>query len=305
MTEDSNTWLPHELVTHVTAGCGAPGIEWLADLPDKIRELEKLWSIRVSAPFPAIEYNFVAPATADDGEEVVIKLAPPWDPVEIFSEAAYLRSRDGASCVRLLAEDHTRKAILLERVVPGESLAERFKDRESESVEPAIEVLRSITRVCTGAETHIASLDGWFDGLRKYVGTAFPPSYAEKALRLYDELRCISRADLYLHGDYHPGNIVTCEKFGFVAIDPKGLRGNIGYEIGVFLNNLHWWQEKRPDVRERLRPAVEQFAAAFDLTPLEVRQWAYAQMVIGAWWNFIDMPSLYDGAVVKADIWDV
>ena len=91
----------------------------------------------------------------------------------------------------------------------------------------------------------------------------------------------------------------------FCVIDPKGWAGHIGYEIAVFLNNYHWWQETRSDIRRRLEEAVELFSKEFHLTSDEVRQWAYAQMVIGAWWNFADMPELYDGSVAKADIWDV
>jgi len=36
-----------------------------------------------------------------------------------------------------------------------------------------------------------------------------------------------------------------------------------------------------------------------------LRQWAYAQMVLGAWWMYDEMSEIYDNEVVKADIWDV
>ena len=305
MGKDATQWLPEELVTHVTAGCGQLGVEWLGNLPDIIRHLEKVWSIAVLEPFPGIEFNFVAPGVNRGSDAVVLKVAPPWEPIEIFSEAEYLRARDGDGCVKLLAEDHDHKAILLERVIPGQSLWEHFKDRETESLGPAIEVLRNILRPCSGKETHIARLDRWFDGLRKYPGSGFPEAYAKRALSLYEELAAGSPRDNYLHGDYHPGNVVTSGEREFIAIDPKGLEGNIGYDIAVFLNNYYWWQEKRSDVRKRLAAAIERFAAEFELSTVDVRRWAYAQAVLGAWWNFADMPSLYDGGVVKADIWDV
>lgn len=305
MGEDSKQWLPEELVTHVSAGCGSAGIVWLQELPGIVRQLEVVWSITALEPFRGIEFNFVAPAVRYDGEPVVIKIAPPWDPVEIFGEAEYLRTRDGDGCVKLLAEDHGNKAILLERVMPGESLWEHFKDREAESLGPAIDVLHTILRSCSNMESQVGHLDEWFDGLRKYPGTTFPTTYAEKALRFYEEISSSSPRDFYLHGDYHPGNVVTAGESAFLAIDPKGREGNVGYEIAVFLNNFYWWQEKRPDVRERLAAAVDRFAVEFDMKTVDVRRWAYAQAVLGAWWNFADMPSLYDGGVVKADIWDV
>ncbi len=305
MGKDSHKWLPPELVAHVTAGCGAPGEIWLTELPDMIRQLEELWSISALPPFPGIEYNFVAPAKNRNGEDVVLKIAPPWDPIEIFGEAEYLRSREGVACAKLIAEERDSKAILIERIFPGEALFVRFKNRPEDSVAPAIDVLRAILRPCSGSETHIATQDAWFDGLRKYSGTEFPADYAFKALKIYERLSGAPRGNYYLHGDYHPGNIVTAGSNSFAAIDPKGLVGHLGHEIAVFLNNLHWWQEKDPGVREKLDAAVLQFASAFDLSPQDLREWAFAQMVLGAWWNFSDMPLLYDGGVVKADIWDV
>ena len=48
-----------------------------------------------------------------------------------------------------------------------------------------------------------------------------------------------------------------------------------------------------------------QFSEAFDLDPQELRQWAFAQMVLSAWWTFDEMPALYNNEVAKADNWDV
>ena len=55
----------------------------------------------------------------------------------------------------------------------------------------------------------------------------------------------------------------------------------------------------------RLDKAVFQFADAFDIDPFELRQWAFAQMVLGAWWTFDEMPEFYDNEVAKADVWNV
>ena len=81
--------------------------------------------------------------------------------------------------------------------------------------------------------------------------------------------------------------------------------GPLGYDIAVFLNNFHWWQENRPDSRHRLSLAVDMLSAAFEIDPIELRQWAFVQMVISAWWTFDESPSTYNNEVAKADIWDV
>ena len=295
---------PAELVTHVTAICGHRGRSWLDELPATIRELERRWSLKVEAPFPAGEYNFVAAAALNRGVPSVIKIAPPFETNEIIGEAAFLRYRAGRGAVELFQEDVERRAILIERVYPGKNLSELFTGKEASAIEPAIEVLHSIIGP-PPSDPKIKTLDDWFDGLRRYSSTQYPAEYAEKALGLYEKLSKDSSRIFYLHGDYHPGNVVNATRESYLAIDPKGIVGHIGYDIAVFLNNFHWWQEQRPDIRERIAPAVEQFSKAFDIDPLEVRQWAYAQMVLSAWWSFDEMPQFYDNIVAKADIWDV
>jgi hypothetical protein len=48
------------------------------------------------------------------------------------------------------------------------------------------------------------------------------------------------------------------------------------------------------------------FSDAFEIDPRELREWAFAQMVLGTWWNYDDMPQLYEpSTLAKADIWNV
>lgn len=296
--------VPDELVTHTLAICGNRGSAWLEDLPQHIADLEHKWSIQVLEPFPAIEFNFVAPAIKMNGEQVVIKIAPPFDNGEARGEAKYLRTLNGDGAVRLLAEDRVLEAILLERAVPGKNLAEIFTDDESSCLAHAIEVLKRIIRPTPMDDTDVLSLDDWFDGLRRFDATEFPSNYSEKALKLYDsELR--RQQNNYLHGDFHPANIVSATRAPFLAIDPKGMIGPIGYEIAVFLNNFHWWQEGRPNVSDRLNGAIQTFSEAFHLNEEVLRKWAYAQMVLSAWWTFDEMYELYDNEVAKADVWNI
>jgi streptomycin 6-kinase len=305
MKGNSFDHLPHELVRHVSVGCGELGVAWLQDLPGAIRRIEELWSVRLGDPFPGIEYNFVAPAVTAEGENVVIKIHPPWDPIEIFDEAAFLKARNGDACVRLLAVDEQSRAIMIERLFPGRTLTQLFDENKADAIEPSIYALQNIRMPAALAPETAPTVDGWWKTFERYEETDFPRDYAEKAFAIYRDLSRQSEHILYLHGDFHPANVVDSEREPYLVIDPKGVVGHLGYEIACFLNNYHWWQEDDPDVKPKLASAVEQFSAAFSIPQIELRQWAYAQMVIGAWWNFADMPELYTGNVVNADIWDV
>lgn len=295
---------PEELILHVTAILGDKGRAWLDTLPQHIDELTELWRLNVAEPFRAGEYNFVAPATRANGELAVLKIAPPFEDNEYIGEAEFLRHRAGRGIVRLLERDHGRRAILIERAIPGKNLAELFAGKEALAIKPAIEVLRSVLGDVP-VDYKPTTLDKWFAGMMRAAATCFPSGYVAKAFEIYERLSPQPGRTYYLHGDYHPSNVVSAERSAYLAIDPKGIVGHVGYDIAVFLNNFHWWQETELDVDRRLDFAVREFSAAFEIDEHELREWAYAQMVLGAWWNFADMPELYDGSVVKADIWNV
>lgn len=306
MARDFRDTIPHELVTHITAMCGRKGEEWFDDeLPLAIRELEERWSVKVHNPFPGIEYNFVAPATASDGSSVVVKIAPPFETTEIYGEAKFLATRGGQGAVKLLAEDRELRAILIEQAVPGRSLVDCFATDPIASVRPAIEVLKSILGSLPADMSDVETLDNWFNRFRRYSETEFPRDRAEKAFEIYERLSCQPGRTFYLHGDFHLGNVVDSDRAPFLAIDPKGIVGHLGYDIAVFLINFHRWQEKNEDVAALVTEAIAQFSAAFGMTETEIREWTFAYMVIGAWWNFEDMPELYDPKVAMPDIWNV
>ena len=288
---------------HVTEMCGSKGEEWFAQLPAIISELERQWNIRVRDPFPGIEYNFVAQADSSEGSPLVVKIAPPFETVEIHGEAKFLRATKGRGAVKLVAEDRERKSILIERAVPGKALHEEFASSPIDSIEPAIEVLKRILGLRPDEMEDVVTLDKWFEKFRRYKETDFPSKTAEKACEIYERLSCQAEKTFYIHGDYHPGNVVTARRERFLAIDPKGIVGHVGYDIAVFLINLERWQRNKPGVNELLERAIEKFAAAFALTELEIREWVFAHMVIGAWWNYEDMPILYDPQVAMPSVW--
>lgn len=296
---------PEELVTNVTAICGDRGKRWLGDLARTVANLEDRWRLSVEEPFPAGEFNFVAPAVHHDGTEVVVKISPPYERIEIFQEAQYLRARDGIGAVELLDVDRDLAAILLARARPGEPLFEKFADDPAGSIGAAIDVLSKVLKPTPKQLIDVGSLDVWFDNFRKFNETDFPRSYAEQAFEIYERLSKNRENIFYLHGDFHHGNIVTAERGPFVVIDPKGIVGHIGYEMSVFLNNLHWWQKGNGRLDELLDTAVREFSSGFSLAEREVREWAFAGMVIGAWWKLDDSPELYDNDVALADVWGV
>lgn len=294
---------PDELIKHVTAICGEPGTAWLADLPEIVSELEEKWEVTTEPAFEKGEFNFVAPARSES-LDAVLKVSPPFPIIEIFAEAEFLRKLDGNRAPRLLQENRENRAILMERVRPGVTMDVYFEDDPFGCVGPAIQVLKSILLRPPFPPAEAQLFYDWHFRFQRSLETDFPSEYASKALRIFDRFFQDDELTFHLHGDFHPGNVISCDE-GFSIIDPKGLVGHLSYDISVFLNNLHWWQKGRPEIQENLFKAAKRFADAFGMDELTVREAAYAGMVIGSWWNFEDTPQHYDNEVLLADIWGV
>jgi streptomycin 6-kinase len=297
--------LPKEFVQNTIALCGDNGKAWLEALPETIRTLEKKWIITAGKNFGKIAYNYVAEAICSDGSATVLKIGLPLKNIEIFGEAKYLREHDGEGAVRLFREDRDLRAILIERAEPGVNLASLFEDRKEDAVPISIALLKRLQCKRPVSLKDTISLDNWFSGLKRAVGSDYPQEYVLRAIAYYEELSHDQTGVYYMHGDLHHENILSASRETYLAIDPKGIIGHVGYEIAVFLNNHHWWMEGETDIPDKLDKAVKQFSEAFEIPPTDLRRWAYAQMVLSAWWTFDEMRDIYNNEVALADIWNV
>ncbi|MEJ7861583.1 MAG: aminoglycoside phosphotransferase family protein [Pyrinomonadaceae bacterium] len=129
--------------------------------------------------------------------------------------------------------------------------------------------------------------------------------FQNKARRFYEQLSFASKHKFLIHGDLHHENILSAFREPFLAIDPKSIVGDIGYEISVFLNNHLWRLASDTNVQEKLSVAVRQFSEAFAIQPQDLRKWAFAQMVLSAWWTFEENGKNWQTDLTLAEIWEV
>lgn len=284
--------------------CGNTGRKWLNDLPQIIAEIEKSWSVKTEKPFQNLSYNYVAPCIRADGSDAVLKIALPLDSPEIFNEARFLKMTNGNGAVKLFEVDENRRAILLERSMPGENLKEVCGGKEIEAVEIAIPILRELLKK-PPENSAFRTLDEWFGNFfTRAPKTDFPVEYQNKARRIYEHLSPVSEKYL-IHGDFHHENILSAIREPFLAIDPKGIIGGVGYETAVFLNNHLWWLASGQNLREKLNAAVRRFSESFGIAPADLQKWAYAQIVLSAWWTFEDHGANWQAQLAFAEFWEV
>ncbi|MBX3282475.1 MAG: phosphotransferase [Acidobacteria bacterium] len=303
MAQMTSTDLPDQFVKNIVSLSGDEGRAWLNRLPGSISNLEARWSIRVGRPFRNINFNYTAPAESADGRSVVLKIAPPINETEILAEAKYLRTIGGNGAVRLFEESRQDRALLIERALPGTTVAKTCRDQPLKAVEIATDLLNRIRMQAPIDQADVIRLDDWFENLERCFGTAFPSEYAARAIAIYSRLGSAASPQ-YLHGDLHAENIVAFGD-GFALIDPKGMVGALGFEVAVFLNNFHRWIGERRDKLQLLTTAVRKFADSTGLTEQALREWAFAHSIVVAWWIFDEMPEQYDDEVVQSDIWGI
>lgn len=304
MKENFTSQLPEQFAQNTLDLCGEKGKLWLNDLPRIVNEIEKNWSLKVEKPFQNLSYNYVAPCVSLDGEKAVLKIALPLDKPEIFNEARFLEIADGKGAVKFLKLDENNRAILLERLTPGANLKEIFRGNELKAVEIVAKLMRQIVKKPPPNSIFIR-LEDWFKGFEKAEKTDFPKRFIYKARDFYKELSFDSKQKFLLHGDLHHENILSATREEFLAIDPKGVVGEIGYEIAVFLNNHLWWLAVEPNVRKTLNDAVNEFSKTFEIEPKNLRKWAFAQIVLSAWWTFEDNGKNWESELAFAEIWEV
>ena len=93
---------------------------WLDNLPGLVDELEQEWALVVGPPFEGATEAYVPPASLSDGSSAVVKLLIPRAGDAARNEITALQLADGDGCVRLLRDDVSCGALLLERL--GRSL---------------------------------------------------------------------------------------------------------------------------------------------------------------------------------------
>ena len=179
--------------------------DWLAELPQLVGECAKQWSLALEAPVDT-PHSLVVPAGA-----VVLKLnAPSHD--EAANEADALATWEGRGAVRLVARDDERRALLIERCVPGTRLWDATTD---ESVVMA-ELLPRLQLELGGPHPFRLlsdEADRWAQSVPRWyanAGAPFERALLDAALDVY---RTVDRSPSFLvNQDLHGGNVLRAER---------------------------------------------------------------------------------------------
>lgn len=275
--------LPGSFVSTIHNTFKQDGEKFLAVLPDLMDEAFHRWGLIDIQPVPNLSYNFVAFAKRGS-EDVVLKAGVPNR--ELTSEIAALKWFNGNGACQLLESDEERGLLLLEKLKPGRMLAQLEDDDERTHI--AADLIFRRGGVTPPLQGIFIQLSDWFDGLKKLRphfggGTGpFPKKLLERVESFLPELFADENVKL-LHADFHHFNILSSER-GWLVIDPKGVVGPAGYEVGPFMLNPRY----SPMDRIRFERRVSILSERLGWERESIIKWSTAHAVLSAWWDIQD-----------------
>jgi len=276
--------LPAGFTRNIRNSFGPAGEQFLADLPALINAAARRWHLAIGRPF-LLSYNYVCEARDERGQEVVLKIGVP-NP-ELTSEIEALRLYDGQGAARLLDADAEKGLLLEERLRPGSMLADLEDDEQATRI--AAGGMRALWRPVP-EQNHLIRLQDWFKGypeLRRSFdgGTGpFPQRIVATAEDLVRDFFAEDEPPVVLHGDFHHYNLLRSGETWRV-IDPKGVIGPRGYEVGPFLINPWPGLLQNGDAKRKTVRRIAILSEQLGMERERIRGWALAHAVLSAWWS--------------------
>ena len=191
------------------------------------------------------------------------------DDFEGIREAEALRCWDGHGAVCLVAHDPERKALLLERCVPGTPLG---TDYDQEALGVAASMMERLWRE-PPPEVDWPRLDDVAARWRRELPQRYPGRLAEEALDAIAVLTPIEDAVL-CHQDLHGGNILRAEREPWLAIDPKPIVAERAYDTVAIV------RDATPTLAE-LRRRLDALSELLGLDRERMRLWGLVKSL--AW----------------------
>ncbi|WP_179134560.1 aminoglycoside phosphotransferase family protein [Oceanobacillus timonensis] len=266
---------------------GYEGEKWLHNLKDIIHDLEQRWDIHIKKTLEGGSEAFVAEVTTQDGDNAILKVMMPQMEGNsvIGQEVEALRIANGDGYVRLIKEDISQRAILLERLGPPLHQLGYSTQEEIEIICSSIKYswkniqqphqLRSIYDLIEWFRNFIPKL--WKD-----LGKPCSKALIDQSLTfLESRLTNINFTTAVLvHGDAHHGNVLqdsTKPQPSFKLIDPDGLIGEPSYDLGILMRE--WLDDL---IEDPLEIGQKRCALLRELTGVDTQgiwEWGYIQLI--------------------------
>lgn len=241
-----------------------------ADVLTRCEDAKRAWGLEALEPMPGGAVALVLAARTGSGADAVLKLSPrPAEQTSSLEGAALALWADRGFAPRVIAARDDGMTLLLERVRPGESLAERGASAD--------EVIETVGALCRQIHLRAGEIgDLGFPTLADHaLGDGWSRSLA--GTREHDELAALLVAgsdERLLHVDLHALNVLRGPR-GWLVIDPKPCVGDPCAEIYGFLDGapLNELPDDGARAQTWLRARLARYGAASGEDPERLAAW--------------------------------
>ncbi|WP_443060030.1 aminoglycoside phosphotransferase family protein [Streptomyces sp. NBC_00485] len=272
--------IPSELAAAQAEYNGEAGRAFIAALPDLAEEFLHRWELRLDGrPMHGVT-ALVLPVVRADDTPAVLKLQLLDE--ESDGEPVALRLWDGDGAVRLLDHDETTHTMLLERLDHTRMLSALPSSREAVlviahllahlSAMPAPKGMRRLGDIAQ------AMLDRTPWALERIPDPDTRRLVADGAAAVREVVD--EPGDRLLHWDLHDENVLASDRAPWLAIDPKPLAGDPGFELWPALDNNF-------DAAE-IRWRFDAMTDVLGLDRARARAWTLGRLLQNSLWDVED-----------------
>lgn len=262
--------------------------DWLTGLPALASAMLDRWRLTLDGEPMYGMASLVLPVIQPSGGPAALKLQPvDW---EHESEPVGLRIWDGDGAVRLLDHDQETGAMLLERLLGDRSLSAVEDDRAATEILAGL-LARLVAVPAPPGMRHLKDIAArMVEDTPKAVAALADP--AERAL-LTDWAAIVTEVldepgDRLLHWDLHYDNVLAAEREPWLAIDPKPLAGDPGFDIMPSLHNRWTDIVATGDVARAVRWRFDLLTEVLGLDRQRAAAWTVARALQNSLWDIQD-----------------
>lgn len=247
-------------------------------MENQLLHYKKIWKLEDAGEFFATNSGLLQPVLFE-GNECMLKIGRR-SKDHCANDLMIWWNGDGAAKVFL----HDEIAILMERANGTTSLVEMAnKGQDGEASRILCGVVARLHCHPSPYPLSLVPLTIWFKELR-LASAQYGGIFAESST-IADKLLGNQQDIVALHGDIHHGNVLDFGERGWLAIDPKGLLGDRGFDYSNIFCNPDAAIAGRPG---RLNEQATIVADATGIDSMRLIQWVAAWAGLSAAWCIND-----------------